>query len=412
LIILSQLSSHITIRQQQQFFLGSSIEVPPCRPPCLHRPYSTNTTQSTSTLAIPRISDIPRCGPESRPRAPQEYIGYRVWDRTTSGQPRDTMNSYHSNRSNHKRGPWSQKEDYTLLAVVKQLQKGGSLNWVRIAQELEGRTPKQCRERYHQNLKPGLNHEPITPEEGVLIEQLVQEIGKRWAEIARRLNGRSDNAVKNWWNGSQNRRKRLDKRKATHIAYDDRTGVPHYGRASMSTPRTLTLPIMPPRPHPLSFHHDRPYRDSIETPLSSPGYSPQSELAPSLMSDPGSHYATSSPQFMNFGFGSTDDRPLELPPLKTPTDSRYSPRSLSPTEKLPPLSALVPPVDYFPPQHPRAYLPTAPNSPIGNSGFPHLPQGQQLLPQGQQLLPQGQLFAEYRGEERHPRLAATDPFHR
>ena len=41
-----------------------------------------------------------------------------------------------------------------------------------------------------------------------MIEQLVQEMGKRWAEIARRLGNRSDNAVKNWWNGSMNRRKR------------------------------------------------------------------------------------------------------------------------------------------------------------------------------------------------------------
>lgn len=73
---------------------------------------------------------------------------------------------------------------------------------------MQHRSPKQCRERYHQNLKPSLNHEPISPEEGDMIEQLVQEMGKRWAEIARRLGNRSDNAVKNWWNGSMNRRKR------------------------------------------------------------------------------------------------------------------------------------------------------------------------------------------------------------
>jgi Myb-like DNA-binding protein FlbD len=41
-----------------------------------------------------------------------------------------------------------------------------------------------------------------------MIEQMVREMGRHWAEIARRLGNRSDNAVKNWWNGSMNRKKR------------------------------------------------------------------------------------------------------------------------------------------------------------------------------------------------------------
>ncbi|KAE8551205.1 hypothetical protein TMatcc_009313 [Talaromyces marneffei ATCC 18224] len=70
------------------------------------------------------------------------------------------------------------------------------------------RSPKQCRERFHQNLKPSLNHTPISAEEGLMIERMVNEMGKRWAEIARRLGNRSDNAVKNWWNGNMNRKRR------------------------------------------------------------------------------------------------------------------------------------------------------------------------------------------------------------
>jgi Myb-like DNA-binding protein FlbD len=104
-----------------------------------------------------------------------------------------------------RRGPWLPDEDNRLLHLVH-LQ--GPNNWVRISQHMQHRSPKQCRERYHQNLKGSLNHEPISTEEGELIEQLVHEMGKRWAEIARRLGNRSDNAVKNWWNGSMNRRKR------------------------------------------------------------------------------------------------------------------------------------------------------------------------------------------------------------
>ncbi|RMD39397.1 hypothetical protein DV735_g5741, partial [Chaetothyriales sp. CBS 134920] len=138
-----------------------------------------------------------------------------------------------------RRGPWLPQEDATLLHLVH---LSGPNNWVRISQHMQHRSPKQCRERYHQNLKPSLNHEPISNDEGELIEQLVQEIGKRWAEIARRLGNRSDNAVKNWWNGSMNRRRR---------------NTPH--GVSRVGPRQLPISAaVPPRPlstNELHSHH-------------------------------------------------------------------------------------------------------------------------------------------------------------
>lgn len=117
----------------------------------------------------------------------------------------NTLSIYNTPAGNNRRGFWSPEEDRRLMELISIF---GASNWVKISNSLSTRTPKQCRERYHQNLKPSLNRKPISAEEGELIEKLVAKHGKKWAEIARHLNGRSDNAVKNWWNGGANRKRR------------------------------------------------------------------------------------------------------------------------------------------------------------------------------------------------------------
>lgn len=210
----------------------------------------------------------------------------------------------------HKRGPWSQAEDLYLLQLV---QSQGAHNWVRISHLITTRSPKQCRERFHQNLKPSLNHDPITPEEGALIERLVGEMGKRWAEIARRLRGRSDNAVKNWWNGSINRRHRISVWRETgrrgRPEYDDeRIDHLHFERTVSSishAPKTILIPSHP---------------GMIEIPMVSPVASEVSMVdsvgsTPSLVSDSGSNTST-SPNASKMSHS-------RLQPLRTPQTLRF-----------------------------------------------------------------------------------------
>jgi Myb-like DNA-binding domain len=86
------------------------------------------------------------------------------------------------------KGPWTPSEDRRLLALVNEL---GAEKWVVIASRLGSRTGKQCRERWHNHVNPILNKAPFSLEEEEAIGRLYAEIGPKWAEIAKKLPGRS-----------------------------------------------------------------------------------------------------------------------------------------------------------------------------------------------------------------------------
>lgn len=101
------------------------------------------------------------------------------------------------------RGRWTAEEDDNLASLVHEY---GTRNWRIVAAALPGRLPKQCRERWHNQLDPSVRKDGLTDDEWQILREAHSKYGNKWAEIVKLLPGRTANHVKNQWNTMMRRR--------------------------------------------------------------------------------------------------------------------------------------------------------------------------------------------------------------
>ena len=109
---------------------------------------------------------------------------------------------------------WTSYEDEILL---RHCDIHGRGQWSTAAELLPGRTNKQCRERYQNQLMNGIKAGEWTHEEDFLIRKLQQTMGNNWSAISAQLEGRTANSVKNRFNSASFRNSAVQEKEVDFV---------------------------------------------------------------------------------------------------------------------------------------------------------------------------------------------------
>ena len=93
----------------------------------------------------------------------------------------------------------SAEEDGIIIEHVK---NNGPMRWADLAKRIPGKTGKQCRERWYNYLDPARRTGEWTETEYRLILEGLRLHGSKWVDISKTIAGRNDNAIKNLWNSN------------------------------------------------------------------------------------------------------------------------------------------------------------------------------------------------------------------
>ena len=145
-----------------------------------------------------------------QPKPPPVAITVAEFDKEER-EMQDPVRSHKKKNSTVKQRPtWNAELDAILCLEVRALDSStlaGKGYWPTIAQNVPGRSSKQCRERWVNHLDPNLARDRVGEEEFSVIMEIFNRVGRRWSCLAGHLNAwriskglpgfRSDGSLKN-----------------------------------------------------------------------------------------------------------------------------------------------------------------------------------------------------------------------
>ena len=129
-----------------------------------------------------------------------ERISHQFVNKTA----KQCMQKFKNSARSAKKGNWTEEEDRILMEWIK---NHGAVKWTECSKNIKGRCGKQCRERWVNILNPGVKKGNWTDQEQTLIFENLKKYFTSWSLMAKELEGRTENSIKNYFYSSIRRLK-------------------------------------------------------------------------------------------------------------------------------------------------------------------------------------------------------------